>query len=140
MKAWRKACRRQRIRWADVLTMARQLRAVEIERREPYDGARRAAWTSYCHFAGRSVGCHPFWRVGFAHVLDGLANRGRDYTAIRAYDIIAESVAADFPQWTGKCDELWEFLAEPYKRLPTLAEFMAEAMEFAAGATQEVPF
>jgi hypothetical protein len=34
-------------------------------------------------------------------VLAHLAETGRDYTAIRSYDLIASSVAQEFPEWAG---------------------------------------
>lgn len=140
MNEWRRECRRRGLRWRDVIETARGLRCVELERREAFDGARRVAWQAYCHFAGRSPGCHPFWRVGFEHVLGRLANSGRDYTAIRAYDLIAVSVGEQFPQWIDRCEDLWEFLATPYQPLPPLTSYIEEALELLTPQMSEVPF
>jgi len=139
MNAWRRECRRRGVSWGDVLTTARALRAVEIERREPFDGARRSAWRSYCHFTGRSPSCHPFWRVGFGHVLGRLANSGRDYTAIPQHDVIAASVGEEYPQWVSQTAELWDFLGSTYQPIPTLNSFFAEAIECLTPVS-EVPF
>ena len=47
------------VRWAHVAAAARELRALEIAKREPLDRARCLAWGSYCHWAGRSPSCLP---------------------------------------------------------------------------------
>jgi len=135
----RDECRVVGIPWADVRAAAQELRGMEIAKRECFNGARRRAWELYCHFAGRSAGCEPFWRCGFDHVLGRLANRGYDYTAVTAYDVIAEAVAEDFSEWAGRCDELWEFLAEPYEPLPRTEQFVERAIEWVSGERGQGP-
>lgn len=113
---------------AHVRQLAAELRHQAIEARAALDGARKLAWQSYCHHNGRSPGCWPFWRC-LPRVIAAVANRGQDYTAIRGYDLVATAVASEFPEWEGRADDLWEFLAEPYERLPTIAQFEDQARE-----------
>jgi len=116
--------------WAHVIGAARELRREEIAKREPLNAARRLAWATYCHWAGRSPGCVRFWRCGFDHVLGRLANRGYDYTSIRNYDLMAASVAEELPEWIDRGDELWAFLGESYERLPRTEEFLPRGLEW----------
>ena len=116
------------IPWDQVSECARELKRLAIDKREAMDGARRCAWQAYCHYNGRSDGCHSFWRCGFEHVLGRIANSGRDYTAIRHYDEVAEAVAEQYSEWEGRGDELWEWLGTPYERLPSTGDFVAEAL------------
>jgi hypothetical protein len=116
------------LRWRDVLDCARELRRQALQKRETMDGARRLAWENYCHWNGRSEGCHSFWRCGFDHVLGRLADSGRDYTSIRNYDVIADSVAEEYPEWSDQCGELWDWLSTPHERLPAVDRFVDEAI------------
>jgi len=120
------------LRWSHVMQAARELRAAEIRTREPQDRARQVAWRIYCHWVGRTSGCHPFWRCGFDYVLGRLANSGYDFTKVKHYDLIAASVAEELPEWYDRCDELWEFLGTEYKRLPRTEEFISQAIEWLA--------
>ena len=51
----------------------------------------------------------------------------------------AIDVANEFPQWEDRCDELWEFLAEPYEVLPPRERLIDEAIWLLVG-NSEVPF
>jgi len=108
--------------------LARELRAAAIEKRQALDGAREYAWRLYCLYNNRSEGCHSFWRC-MPRVLARLAETGRDYTAVRCYDLIATAVAEEFPEWSNQSDALWAWLAEPYERLPATEQFLREAEE-----------
>jgi hypothetical protein len=113
---------------AHVLQLARELKRQAIEKRAALDGARAYAWQLYCHYNGRSEGCHSFWRC-MPRILDRLAETGRDYTAVRCYDTIATAVAEEYPEWQDQTEALWHWLGEPYERLPRTDDFIREAEE-----------
>lgn len=128
------------IPWSHVTSAARELRHMKMLAREPLCRTRRLAWEFFCHWAGRSAGCHPFWRCGFDHVLSRLADRGYDYTSLPHHDKVATMVAGELPEWTDRCDDLWEFLAEPYEPMPSRETLLRQAVEeLARRERQPVP-
>lgn len=103
----------------------RELRAMERESRVAGWELRREAWERAV-----PVGCHPFWRHGFAVRFPRAFGDG-DRTLIPRFDELADELAEEFP-WLMRADDpaeaLFEFLAEPHDTLPSAAETWERAI------------
>lgn len=129
----RAEAKRLGIPWAWVLAAKDQLIRDEREHRGYRNGIRMYAWHS-C--VGADSGSAPFWRHGFQARFAARFARGADFTIIPGYDLIAQEVASQFPEFEGEhagdvsgCNTLWEFLLSSYEPWPPRETFYWKAID-----------
>lgn len=113
-----------------------ELYAEYLEQRDREEGPRKIAWGM---FVGSNSGSAPFWRHGFRRRFGHRLANGADHTIIPGYDVIAQAVAAEYPEWKDRCDELWEFLLSPYERRLTRMDFHEQAIVLVADSGTDDP-
>lgn len=144
-RIWRTLSRARQlgISKGDFIRAVRLARAVALEVRRDDEDCRRRAWELYLYFAGREVvGSVGFWRCGWDKVRARLHNAGKDFTHVPGYDLIARTIAYEFPRWRGReAAELYDWLFSGYERRPGVADFCEEALAmFASAGESVVPF
>lgn len=136
----RNEAKRRGYRWADVQAAYEAIKVEEQERREYLNEVRRDAW-------GIVVGCRTpsaqFWRHGFQRRYgDKVAEN--DYTLVPKYDLIAQEIGWNYPEYQGDdgADRLFDFLFTPYNRMPTSVEMYERALERVAAmdGDADIPF
>lgn len=136
------------INWNDVIECKNDLVSQSLYANEREQEVRKIAWHTY---VGSSSGSAPFWRHGFSKRFAKKLAKGADYTCIPGYDEIALAVSSEWPEFANdddSCDgtaRLFDFLFQPYKRLPSRDELYAQAFDLVASATPieelaEIPF
>ena len=98
---------------------------MEVAKRERPNEVRQVAWTLA---TASTPGSWPFWRHGFVSRWGRQVDR-HDYTAIPAYDEIAQEIATEFPEYADGAQELFDFLLSPYDRLPVADQLYRRAMD-----------
>lgn len=127
----RAEAKRHGVSWREVRRLKDELVEQHTLRREATDGPRRRAWELFSHW-NLTPGCVPFWRCGWSRIRQRVENAGRDYTAIRRYDMIAASVAEDYPEWSERdAGELFAMLFEDYVPWPPRRCFYERALGMA---------
>lgn len=137
----RREAKRLGIAWRELVAAKNHLIAVEREIRELTDGVRQYAWRR--HVGGQS-GSAPFWRHGFVARFGHRLARGADFTCIPGYDLIADSVGREYPQFGGDTagdvsgtEVLWEFLLSDYVPWPSREKFYWDALEMLQSRSTE---
>ncbi len=129
------------VSWREVCQLKCELIEHERQRRHTTDGVRKEAWTLFLLYSGRSKGCQPFWRVGWAKVRTRYDHNGWDFTQIPRYDIIARSIGSEFPEWQGQePSALYDFLFSRYQPWPSRLDFYELALGQIEAQCQAVPF
>jgi hypothetical protein len=119
--------------WSDVQPAYQELKAAEWDRRQRPNEIRAVAWQMA---TASTPGSWPFWRHGFVSRWGRLVERS-DYTAVPAYDEIAQEIATEFPEYGGDdgTERLWDFLLSPYDRMPPAEQLYRQAIRrVASGA------
>lgn len=137
----RRAARAARLDWATVEATCRGLRQMAREALETDWAIRAMVWRAYAW----SPACRPFWRIGMRRRFVRAFGDG-DRTLIPGFDVVAQYVAAEFPE-LGRGDDpaeaLFELLSRDCPRLPESGELWAQALELAGACpaeTEVVPF
>jgi hypothetical protein len=120
------------VTWGDVLDEYAIVKSIELERRERPREIRKTAWHA---LVGSQSGSAPFWRHGFLARFGRQLARGADYTCVRGYDDIRQSVTQTFPEFldppgeSGRgTEDLFEFLFSPYDPMPSREQMLREAL------------
>lgn len=123
----RAEARERGLPWARVLAVYEQVKEEERAKRQRPDEIRRVAWTC---FTAHSPGCWPFWYHGFRKRYEHRLARGADHTCIPGYDVLAQQIAAEYPEYRTEdgTERLWDFLLSPRDRMPTRLEMIRRAM------------
>ena len=124
----RAEARERGLPWARVLAVYRQVKTEERAKRERPDEVRCVAWTC---FTAHSPGCWPFWYHGFRKRYGDRIARGADHTCIPGYDVLAQQMAAEFPEYRTDdgTQRLWDFLLSVRDRMPSRDEMIRRAMQ-----------
>lgn len=128
MRQFRTATRDRGLRWVDVLSAYREIKAGEWDSRQRDNEVRAAAWMMAT--ASRPA-CWPFWRHGFASRWGERIANGSDFTIIPGYDEIGQQIASEFPEYATDdgTERLFEFLLSPYRKMPPTETLFRLAME-----------
>jgi len=129
------------VSWQDVCQLKDELVEQERQRRWTTDGVRSEAWSLFLLYSGRSVGCQPFWRVGWRKVRERFDKKGWDFVRIPRYDQIATAIASEYPEWSNRePSDLFEFLFSDYQQWPSRLDFYEHAIGQIESQCQAVPF
>lgn len=111
---WQQVVERFRDYWDQLLAS----RAHEID-------VRRQSWA---YWNANRPKKWPFWRHGF-RAQYGRRYCNHDVHVIRGWDCFADEMGGIFPEWSGRGEELWEFLMSDYQRLPPRASYYEYALQ-----------
>lgn len=139
LKELRSEANSRGLSWSDVDAAYRELKAIEQDKRAHPNDVRQTAWM----FATASTpGSWDFWRHGFSSRWGRKVAEG-DHTLVPGYDELAQSIAAEFPEYAREdgTERLFDFLFSPYDKMPPRETLCRDAMdEVERQATAPVPF
>ena len=112
---FRRIARALDIPWREVCQEKDRLAKEESMGREDNDYARQCAWIAHNTLNGWSPSHNKFWRVGFRRNYGRRIATGSDYTSIPQYDLIADAVREECPEYREwETADIWEFLLDDY--------------------------